>query len=76
LIIDAKARAEKTGDIMPAIATCREATSGHQAVESTIATLLAVPCWSSWKAAMCFGQPKVVEQQPSWTGPEGRTSQL
>jgi hypothetical protein len=38
--------------------------------ESQIATRLAVPCWSSWTAAMCGIQATVAHDQPPRVGLE------
>jgi len=50
--------------------TCREVDSSRRVVESRIETMLAVPCWSSWKAAMCASQATVERDQPSCDGLE------
>jgi len=55
---------------MSDIAIFRKADNGHEAGESAIATMLAVPCWSSWKAVVRAIQPEVLQSQPSRTGPE------
>ena len=37
-------------------------------VEGPIATMLAVPCWSSWKAAVRAIQAMVQRDHQSWDG--------
>ena len=44
----------------------REVDPTRNVVGGPIATMLAVPCWSSWKAAVCAIQATVERDHPSW----------
>ncbi len=61
---------QKTGDKIAANITCREVEPSRIAVESQITTMLAVPCWSSWRAAMCAIQATVERNEASSVGLE------
>ena len=58
------ATSRKDGDKMAANVMGREVDPSRKVVAGPIATTLAVPCWSSWKAAMC--QETVERNHPSW----------
>jgi len=55
---------------MAAIITCREVEPGRNVVESQVATMLVVPCWSSWRTAMCAIQATVERNESSSVGLE------